>query len=356
MIEPTDILFLGLGKSAPLWYRGALFAQTIGADWAGVSGRPPGLIVETGIVRGATKLPLYGDYRVVVIQYAHGREWMSLIKRLRSEGITVLFEVDDYLHAVRKQAHHDYASHFSKEVLAEYELCMRVCDGIICSTEYLARRYTKFNRHIYVVPNGIDLDRYELTIPERDTVNVGWAGATGHLAALLPWVNELLTVMRERQHVRFVSIGEPGVAAQVGEMLGRHRAFGIPFAPLECYPAAMCHMDIVLAPAVDNGWYRAKSDLRWLEASALGLPTIASPVTYGEIEDGVTGFLAREPWEVAEILRTLIDDTELRARVGAAARDYVIRERSIDQAAARWFEACAAAAGHYESVSQLRRT
>ena len=37
---------------------------------------------------------------------------------------------------------------------------MRVTDGIICSTDYLARRYRSFNERTWACYNGIDLKRY----------------------------------------------------------------------------------------------------------------------------------------------------------------------------------------------------
>ena len=93
----------------------------------------------------------------------------------------------------------------------------------------------------------------------------------------------------------------------------------------------------------------------WLEASALGIPTIADPYVYSEIEDGVTGFHAQRPEEMAIVLRQLLADRELRDRVGEAARQHVHSERSSDAAAAQWLEVCSAVAGGYESMSQLMR-
>jgi hypothetical protein len=355
MIEASDILFMGLGKSAVLWYRCALPATHLGADWVGVMGDPPGVQVLTGIVRGDTQLPRYDDYKVVIIQQPHGRAWLKQINALRERGIKVLYEVDDYLHGVGKQAAHDFSKHFTKEALAKYEMCMRACDGMICSTDYIGRRYAKFNRNIYVCRNGLDVNRYQLTRPERPTINIGWAGATGHMASVIPWINAILGVMHEHENTCFVAIGQPTLAAGVGQILGEHRAIGIPFTQIECYPAAMCMFDIALAPGGETTWYKGKSDLRWLEAGALGIPIVADPTVYPDIDDGVDGFLASSPQEAAEAVRKLVTDAELRTRVGRAAYEYVYRERTAADAASQWFEVCGAVAGEYESVSQLRR-
>jgi hypothetical protein len=188
-LQPREIIFLGIGKSAVLWYRAALPAMNIGADWCGVYGTPPTLTILTGQVRNDTRLPDYEDYRVVIVQQPFGDAWLAHIKKLQAQGLKVVYEVDDYLHGVRKQSGHDYAKGFGKERLVEYEICMKAADAMICSTEYLAERYARFNEHIYVCQNGLDVSRYNLTRPRRPTVNIGWAGATGHREPLAEWLN-----------------------------------------------------------------------------------------------------------------------------------------------------------------------
>jgi glycosyltransferase involved in cell wall biosynthesis len=98
----------------------------------------------------------------------------------------------------------------------------------------------------------------------------------------------------------------------------------------------MALYDIALAPAGDSSFYRGKSDLRWLEASALGQPIIADPVVYPDIEHGVTGFHASTPEEMGAILRELVADAPLRRRVGEAAKAYVTEHRSAHVSARQW--------------------
>jgi glycosyltransferase involved in cell wall biosynthesis len=353
MLEASEVLFMGIGSSAVLWYRIALPAIHLGADWVGVQGHPPALQVVTGIVKGDTQLPNYDDYRLVIIQQPFGRGWFEQIKALQSRGIKVLVEVDDYLHGVASQPYHDYAKYFTKERLIAHERCMRVADGIITSTPYIARRYHKFNKNIYICPNGLDLARYQLTRPPRETTNIIWAGGTGHTQTLLPWVSELLKVMTDHPDTCFVAIGDTGFAHPVNKLFGAERAIGVPFCAIECYPAAMCLGDIALAPAGRTSWYRGKSDLRWLEASALGIATIADPDIYPEIEQGVTGMHATTPAEMGEALRELIEDPTLRWEMGQRACNHVNEHRSSADAALTWREVCQAVVGDYTSAHQL---
>jgi glycosyltransferase involved in cell wall biosynthesis len=119
----------------------------------------------------------------------------------------------------------------------------------------------------------------------------------------------------------------------------------VPFAAIEQYPAAMTAMDIALGPAAHTGFYRGKSDLRWLEAGALGVPIVAHPLVYPRIENGVTGFHATTMQEVEALLTVLVDDASLRRVVGHNARSYVRRERSAEVTSLAWKEVLAHVVG-----------
>ena len=193
---------------------------------------------------------------------------------------------------------------------------MRAADGMICSTSYIARRYRSFNERTWECRNGIDLNRYALqaspTAQGRDDrlgrrrrpQGARWRAGSPRCARSCA-----------RARVRFVSVGHPAAAAFVEEF-GRERAIAYPSTTIEVYPASMTLFDIAFAPSAENNQFRGKSDLRWLEASALGIPLVAHPDVYPDIEDGVTGVHARTLEEVEAALLRLVDDREERERIG----------------------------------------
>jgi glycosyltransferase involved in cell wall biosynthesis len=342
-IDPSRALFLGIGKSAPAWYRAALPAMHVGAEWAGVRGEPPKLQFVTGLSTRALDVDVLFEYEAIVVQQPRGGAWVNLIRRLQAAGVVVLFEIDDDVHAVGKHPTHEYRTAFNKAVLRDIELAMRACDGLIVSTDFLAQRYRSLNGNVWVCRNGLDLGRYNITPPrDGETVTIGWAGGLGHREAMIPWVNAVGRVMAARANVRFMSVGEP-YAGLIEPQFGPARAISIPFVELDSYPTAMANFDIALAPAGATNFYRAKSDLRWLEASALGVPTIADPFVYDEIEDGVTGFHAATAEEAEQHLLRLVDDEHERLRVGAAAREHLLAHRTMAKMAPQWATALAEA-------------
>lgn len=342
-MNPRDVLFSGIGASAVCYYRIMLPARALECDWTGVIGEPPRLENITGLVKSDregvewdSKLPEYDQYKVVVLQQPNNRAWFAEIDRLKSKGVKVLFEVDDYLHAIRKVEGHDFGKHFDKEMLGRAETLMKMCDGIICSTPWLAKRYRKFGT-TYTCFNGLDLARYNLSKPARKTINIGWAGATGHREGIRKWIPAIHQIMAESDEVCFVSVGRP-FAEGLAKHFGEERALSIPFAAIEQYPCAMTMFDIALAPAGKGGFFRGKSDLRFLEAGALAIPTVADPLVYNRIEPGVTGFHADTVEEAYEILRRLVDDEKLRTTVGTSAQEFVRENCVIEKTAQQWVD------------------
>jgi glycosyltransferase involved in cell wall biosynthesis len=337
-------LFAGRGDSGVCWYRCALPALALDADWLGVLGEPGALRRVTGGFGVALDEDGWTDYDVVVLQLVHGRRWLDRIAELQRAGVTVLYEIDDDLHAVAAEPGHEFARGFGPDRLRAHEAAMRACDGLICSTEVLAERYAELNDRRIVCPNGIDLPRYPHPLPERDTVTIGWAGGTGHERALRPWLSEVAAVLDARPQTRFLTVGQP-FGRELAGRFGEARARAIPFAGIDTYPAAMAAFDVALAPAAPSPFFAAKSDLRFLEAAALGLPVIADPAVYPTVVDGETGLHASTPAQAREHMLALVDDAPLRHRLGAAARSYVERERAMPVAARRWQDALLKIAG-----------
>ena len=335
-LSSEDVIFLSRGTGVVAWYRCGSPAFYLGCDWVGLEGEPPALRVVTSLKRGGHGVPTLDRYKIIVLQQAQGPQWLAEIRRLQANGIVVLYEVDDYLHGVRRIASHRAREAFTAKKLRNYELCMSACDGIICSTEWLARKYRKFNPHTYVCANGIESKRYaELELPARKSLVIGWAGGEGHLEAVQAWLPAIQKILDEFEHTRFVSMGLP-----VAELVKRPRqTLGLPFIAIENFPAALTNFDLAIAPAGRGNFYAAKSDLRFLETGALGIPLVADPFVYDSVVDEETGLLAFTSAEAETALRRLVVDVDLRQKISHGVREYVLNERSIELGISKWEEA-----------------
>lgn len=334
-----QVLFVGLGNSRVCWYRITLPGMYLGCDWAGIAGVPPKMQFATGYVKGATQLPVFEDYDVIVIQQPRG-SWFDLIQQLKARGIMVLAEYDDYVHGIRKSRDHDFREFFKKKHLQSMERCLRACDGLICSTEYIARRYSSFVPRVWVCENGLDMGRYRVTPPSRgkidgkESVTLMWSGATGHWVGTAAWLEAARRVMREHSHVCLATIGQP-FAREFAREFGE-RVIDVPFAALETYPSAMMLGDIALAPAGNTSWYRGKSDLRAMEAAALGMPVVADAHYERSVIDGETGFVVDNPGEAFRRMSQLVLDPGLRKRMGERARELAEAQFDMKHRREQW--------------------
>ncbi|MBD5307440.1 MAG: glycosyltransferase family 4 protein [Bacteroides sp.] len=82
-------------------------------------------------------------------------------------------------------------------------------------------------------------------------------------------------------------------------------------------------------------YYREGVPKSLIEASAIGRPIVTCDSTgcRDVVEDGVNGFLVepQSPKQIAEALKKLIDDPELRRRMGKKSREFAERDFSIEK-------------------------
>jgi glycosyltransferase involved in cell wall biosynthesis len=84
-------------------------------------------------------------------------------------------------------------------------------------------------------------------------------------------------------------------------------------------------------PLPDDKWAKGKCGLKGLTYMALEIPTVMSPVGVNTeiIKDGENGFLASTNNEWFEKLCVLIENPELRIKLGKAGRKTVVEKYSV---------------------------
>ena len=91
-------------------------------------------------------------------------------------------------------------------------------------------------------------------------------------------------------------------------------------------------IDIAIAPIKDIPFNRCKTNIKFMEAAMLEIPTVASDVApYKCIQHGKTGYLASTSGQFKKYLRWLIEDEKKRKEMGREAKKYVLENWTIDK-------------------------
>jgi len=208
---------------------------------------------------------------------------------------------------------------------------IKMADGIIASTPYLAEVYSEFNDNIHVINNCIDFEKWDyVKRKKKPGVTLGWAGGASHNEDLAQIEKVMKKILRKYKDVKLIMAH--GIPKSFREMKGVICVDK--FVRIDKYPKHLGSLgpDIWLAPLVDNAFNRGKSTLRWLEGSALGIPTVASNVGHFKetIIHGKDGFLANDPKEFGLLVEQLILDKKLRKKMGREANARIRRDFNVD--------------------------
>lgn len=264
---------------------------------------------------------------IIVWQRTAGDGSIRAAKALRGSA-TFVFDLDDDLFSI---PHWNPASvgmnrgEYQRNLLE----ILRTSQYITTTNDVLGRKLRdRHNVPYEVIPNCIIASRFIPQSHDGSTLRIGWAGSSTHLRDLEIALPAIARLQREYSHVRFVVLGWSG-STDAGNIFD---AAGVtvehhPFVPAHEYPQALAslQLDIGIAPLERVPFNESKSEIKWEEYSALGIPTVASPIgPYRTIEHGVTGLLASHAGDYYRKLRRLVEDHWLRRVLGDRAQVTVL--------------------------------
>jgi glycosyltransferase involved in cell wall biosynthesis len=237
---------------------------------------------------------------------------------VRIPGKPIIFDYDDAIF-------HNYDSNPSKAI--RFFLGQKLCSSIgasrlaFCGNSYLAFYASQFCSKVEIVPTVVDTSKYfpsSLKTNNSGKVNIGWIGTPttwqSYIQGRLPALIDALSVSDSK--LLFMGAGQNIFKNMHIEFYDWSEKAEIPF---------LQGIDIGIMPLTDTPWARGKCGYKLIQYMACGLPVVASPVGVNSeiVEHGVNGFLAETDAEWCSAIRTLIEDPELRHRMGQAGRQKV---------------------------------
>ena len=273
---------------------------------------------------------------VIVFQGLHTKVGLSILMALQDaySKKSFLSEYDDSIYSVNSSSPSFQHTGPGTEIEWVGDKQLEVSDGLIVSTPYLKTIYGKKNCNISVVPNAIDFNLWDNLKEKKKKskkIKIGWEGGANHESNLRLIKNVVPRILKKYKNVVFhFKYGGYPI-----DFLKHSRVKFDDYhnwTSIDKHPQSMkdAQFDIGIAPLRDLDFNRAKSNLRWLEYSTLGIPTVASNVEpYKCIKHGKTGYIANTEDEWVEYLSKLIEDEKLRDSIGNKANKYVRKNHSV---------------------------
>jgi glycosyltransferase involved in cell wall biosynthesis len=178
-------------------------------------------------------------------------------------------------------------------------------------------------RRLLLLPTVVNLDHYIVSPEPEEIFTIGWIG-TPLTASYLDVVAEPLRQLAAEAPLRLMIIGAPNKTIPGVDCVH------LPWSEAtETQSIGQCHIGIM--PLPDTDWARGKSGYKLIQYMAMGRPAVASAIGANRqiIEHGHTGYLASTPEDWLICLRVLRDDPGLRRAIGAASRQRVEQNFSL---------------------------
>jgi glycosyltransferase involved in cell wall biosynthesis len=263
-----------------------------------------------------------------------------LIKKIEKNNGIILSDIDDYIFDPNAfqwidspEFKNPIRVKLYKEEMERFRAMLEISSGILASTKFLANVVQQeIRKPAWVHRNAFNLQMLDFSEkaylqnnPTGERVVIGYASGTPthnkDFSLCKPYLKEILN---QYPQVEIYLVG----SIQPNGDWGKHqsRVKIIPLVRWQSLPSILAQFDINLAPLIsDNPFNQSKSEIKYMEAGLVKVPTIASSTdSYNyAIHSGTNGILIYQEDEWFTALSSLIVNKEARQQMGENAYHHV---------------------------------
>jgi len=267
----------------------------------------------------------------------------------------VIYDLDDNMHAINESNYafkiYDPNTETGCINLYTLENIISRCDSVMYSTRELQSFYENLNPNSIVFPNFLDIDkRYrnintvnwkiladEQNISYNDqTTIIGFFGSDSHIEDLSLIEYPVMEILKNNPNVIFaIMAGSDLIMTTLIKKwkIPNNKFLYIPYKNINEYLSYVSCFDIGLAPLQNNIFNLCKSNLKLLEYGALGIPYVASKIAnfqrFQLESEGLGGYLCDDQDEWVDKINFLINNPEVRKKMGQDLQQYVYNQYDI---------------------------
>lgn len=270
-------------------------------------------------------------YRAFIIYRTPWSEHVqTFVDLAHQQNKIVFYDIDDLVFDLEYTKNIKEVKRLAKEQREEYDdgvvrygKLLDACDYGITTTKVIAKEMKKHVKDACIDKNiaSLQMQKYsekaiKITKKEEDKIIIGYAsGSITHNADFELIASSLMKILDKYNNVYLKLIGVLEIPKEFEKY--QDRIIKSHFVNYTKLPFVLRSLDINLAPLENTFFNTAKSSIKWMEASLVKVPTIASDV--GNFHDCITnevdGILVKED-EWYEKLEKLVTDKEYREKIG----------------------------------------
>jgi glycosyltransferase involved in cell wall biosynthesis len=199
-------------------------------------------------------------------------------------------------------------------------------EKISCGNDFLCGYAKMYNKNVVLNPTTIDMFNLhnETKNQNSDKFVIGWTGTHStikYLEPIVPVIEQL--EMQFDFDFLVISNRKPDWNLKSLKYLDWQK---------ETEVADLLKMNIGLMPIPDDDWAKGKCGFKALQYMSLGIPALVSPVAVNKeiVDNGINGYWcnSNEEWKTA--ITTLIQDADLRVKMGVAAKEKIKNHYSVE--------------------------
>lgn len=291
---------------------------------------------------------------LVLVRVRYDSHVDRLVRQARIKGIPVLYDLDDNIFDVEAtpllvSSLQQGLSRYGRiekwvGVVGRIRESLELVDGVITTTSFLrGQLQDTFDIPVWVIPNFLNHEQWDYSAtlrdhnlqPPEDQPVVGYfSGSASHNRDYQIAADGLRVVLETYPKARLRIAGYLDVPETLSRFQDRiDRLAFMDFLGLQ---RAIAEVTLNLSPIQHNVFAHSKSELKYFEAAAVAVPTVASPapVFTETIEHTTNGYLAdAAAWP--EVLLGALSDATQRHDVAARALEHVGDHYTADSVAPR---------------------
>lgn len=209
-------------------------------------------------------------------------------------------------------------------------MMLRLSRHVITGNTFLENYVREYNREVTVIPTPIDLERYsekpagKSPLPGNKLI-IGWMGTSGNLVHLRILEEVLRNLARRYKNLVLKIVCDEFPQTKGIPLIKKRWSLAEEIEDLRSF-------DIGVMPLIESDYARGKCGFKILQYMGMKIPVVASPLGINReiIDEGTNGLTASREEEWIAKLSRLIENPDLRKRLGREGFNTVKKSYSVE--------------------------